>query len=59
MNAGVCNKKSDGNYYNFQEQYAAVVNSVSNGDGSVTENISNSANDTTYKFDGSIFCKGN
>ncbi len=56
MNAGVCNKKADGSYYNFQEQYAAVVNSVSNGDGSVTEHISNSANDTNYIFNGSLFC---
>ena len=59
MNAGVCNKKADGSYYNFQEQYSAVVNSVPNGNGSVIEYISNSPNDIIYKFNGSSFCNGN
>jgi GH18 family chitinase len=58
MNAGVCNQKIDGSYYNFKENYAAVVNSTPNGDGSVTENISNSPNDTTYNFNGFDFCNG-
>lgn len=59
MNAGVCNQKADGTYYTFQEQYAAVVNSVPNRDGSVTENISDSPSDTTYNFDGAAFCNEN
>ncbi|APJ04693.1 glycoside hydrolase family 18 protein [Silvanigrella aquatica] len=56
MNAGLCNKKGDGSYYNFQEQFAAVVKSVPNADGSVTENILNSPSDTLYKFNGSNYC---
>jgi len=60
MNAAVCNKLDNGNYYNFTEKYNGEVNttvvSEQNGIATKVDEVMN-LNPAAYKFNGETYCE--
>ncbi|KAB7895356.1 hypothetical protein GA565_04775 [Rouxiella sp. S1S-2] len=59
MNAAVCNKKADGNYYSFSEHYNGEVNTAvveKDAKGQATKVAETVSGPMTYRFDGQAYC---